>query len=79
MWVLSFIARGAPRATSPFNMPYDQICEICKANFSIDEFIAAGLITLDKGSAYGEKGCPECADTPPEKLKVCKKYIAAGM
>ena len=60
-------------------MSYDQICEICKANFSIEEFVAAGLIPLDKGSAYGEKGCPECADTPPEKLKVCEKYIAAGM
>lgn len=61
-------------------MAYDQICENkkCKANFSIEAFKAA-LIPLDKGSAYGEKGCPECADTPLKKLMVCKKYIAAGM
>ena len=60
-------------------MLYDQICEICEANFSIEEFIAAGLIPLGKGSAYGEHGCHKCADTPREKLKVCKEYIATGM
>ena len=59
-------------------MPNDQICEICGADFSVDAFKAA-LISLDKGSAYGEKGCPVCADTPREKLKVCKKYITARM
>jgi hypothetical protein len=35
----------------------------------------AALIPLDKGSAYGEY---KCTDTPRKKLKVCKKYIAAG-
>eukprot|EP00966_Prymnesium_polylepis_P074830 1735898-Prymnesium_polylepis.3 len=60
-------------------MQNDQICEICDANFSIEAFKAAGLIPLDKGQAYGEKGCYKCADTPRKKLEVCKKYIKAGM
>eukprot|EP00966_Prymnesium_polylepis_P003554 81248-Prymnesium_polylepis.1 len=59
-------------------MLYDQICEICGADFPIEAFKAA-LISLDKGQAYGEHGCYKCADTPREKYKVCKKYIAAGM
>jgi hypothetical protein len=74
--------KGGSAATRPFNMlyTYDQICENrkCKANFSIEAF-KADLIPLDKGSAYGEKGCYKCADTPREKLKVCKKYIKANM
>ena len=58
---------------------YDQKCEVCDADFSIEEFIAAGLIELDKGSTYGEKGCYKCANTPLKRLEVCEKYIAANM
>ena len=60
-------------------MTNDQICESCGADFSIEAFKAAGLIPLDKGSAYGEKGCPKCADTPLKRLVVCEEYINAGM